>query len=119
MRKALFNLHLYLALFTGIFVVIVGVSGSIMAFEEEIDHATNPHLFKVEPRGERSSVAAMLAAASKAFPGQRLGQLRLPQSPDGTAFFGAANQAVFMNPYTGEIVGTRNPKTWLNNVHQM
>ena len=82
MRKALFNLHLYLALIVGMFVVIVGVTGSIMAFEEGIDHALNPQLFKVEPRGERLTPSAILAAASKAYPGQKFNTVRLPQSPD-------------------------------------
>lgn len=119
MRKVLFNLHLYLALFTGIFVVIVGVSGSIMAFEEEIDHATNPKFFKVEPRGQRLSAGEMLAAAAKAYPGQKIGSLRLPQGPDNSAGFGVRGQQVFLNPYTGVIIGSRDPKTWLSNVHQL
>ena len=38
MRKLIFNLHLYLALIAGVFVVILGVTGGIMAFEPELDH---------------------------------------------------------------------------------
>lgn len=38
MRKVIFSLHLYLALIAGVFVVILGVTGGIMAFEPELDH---------------------------------------------------------------------------------
>jgi uncharacterized iron-regulated membrane protein len=33
MRKLLFNLHLYLALIVGLFVVIIGVTGSFLEFD--------------------------------------------------------------------------------------
>jgi uncharacterized iron-regulated membrane protein len=38
MRRLLFNLHLYAALITGTFIFVLGLTGSIMAFETEIDH---------------------------------------------------------------------------------
>jgi len=119
MRKVFFNLHLYLALIVGLFVVVVGVTGSIMAFEEEIDHALNSKLFKVEPRGERLTPTAILAAASKAFPGQKFNTLRLPQTPDETVWFNVKGAQVFLNPYTGEVIGSRDPKTWLGKIHQI
>jgi uncharacterized iron-regulated membrane protein len=56
MRKLLFNLHLYLALVTGLFVVIIGVTGSVMAFEEDIDRLLNPNLFHVDPSGQQMPV---------------------------------------------------------------
>jgi len=44
MRKLFFTLHLYVALIAGIFVVILGLTGSIMAFEPEIDHLLHSKL---------------------------------------------------------------------------
>src|SRR5690349_10543019 len=38
MRRLGFNLHLYAALIAGAFIVVLGLTGSIMAFEPEIDH---------------------------------------------------------------------------------
>jgi uncharacterized iron-regulated membrane protein len=119
MRKLLFNLHLYLALIVGLFVVVVGVTGSIMAFEEEIDHALNPGLFKVEPKGERLTPTGMMAAAAKAFPGQKFNTVRLPQTPDETIAFNVKGKQTFLNPYTGEVIGSRDPKTWLSKTHQI
>ena len=44
MRRLIFNLHLYLALVAGVFVVILGLTGSIMAFDTELDHLFHPSL---------------------------------------------------------------------------
>ena len=120
MRKALFNLHLYGALIVGIFVVIIGVTGSIMAFEEGWDRLFNPKLYSVTPQGQQMPVSGMLQAAAKAYPGQRINYLRIPRDANDSAGFNVRGpKQVFMNPYTGEILGERNPKTVLSNIHQL
>ncbi len=120
MRKLLLNLHLYCALIVGIFVIIVGLSGSVIAFEPELDALMNPHLFRIAPQADRLPVAGLFQAASRAFPGQKIGNLRLPQSADETVQFNIKGpRQVFMNPYTGAIVGERDPKTVLAKIHQI
>ena len=120
MRKLIFNLHLYGALIAGIFVVIIGVTGSIMAFEDDIDRLTHPALFHVDPQGAPLPVGELFKAARKAYPGQRIGTLRLPQRPTDAVQFGVKGpRSVFMNPYTGAIIGERDPKTLLGNIHQL
>ncbi len=120
MRKLLFNLHLYCALIIGIFVVITGVTGSIMAFEPEIDRLTNPALFRVAPHGRQMQPSELFAAAARAYPGQKIGSMRMPQSVDDSAQFNVKGpKQVFLNPYTGTILGERSPSTWLATVHQI
>ncbi|MEO8026574.1 MAG: PepSY-associated TM helix domain-containing protein [Bryobacteraceae bacterium] len=120
MRKVLLNLHLYLALIVGLFVVIIGVTGSIMAFEQELDQALNPALFSVEPTAQVLPVADLLAAASKAYPGQRINALRMPQSNKESASFAIKDRnTVYINPYTAEILGARSQLSVLNTIHQI
>jgi uncharacterized iron-regulated membrane protein len=62
----------------------------------------------------------LFQAATRAYPGQKIGTMRLPQNPDETAGFTIKGpRQVFMNPYTGAILGDRDPKTTLSNIHQM
>lgn len=120
MRKLIFNLHLYSALIVGLFVVIIGVTGSIMAFEDDIDRLTHPGLFHVDPQGAALPVGDLLKAAQKAYPGQRIGTIRLPQRPTDAAQFNVKGpRGVFINPYTGAIIGERNPVTLLGKIHQL
>jgi uncharacterized iron-regulated membrane protein len=119
-RKLLFNLHLYGALIAGIFIVVIGTTGSILAFEPELDRLLNPRLFRVSPEPRPLPVAELFRAASSAYPGQKIGNLRLPQSADDSAQFGVKGpKQVFIDPYTGAILGERSPFTALSVIHQI
>src|SRR5437879_6350383 len=101
MRKVLLNLHLYSALFIGLFVVLIGVTGSIMVFEEGWDRLFNPKLYKVQPHGQPLQVSGLFMVAAKAYPGQRINTIRLPKDETDSAIFGVRGpKQVFMNPYT-------------------
>src|SRR5579871_5711685 len=69
MRRLLFNLHLYVALIAGVFIVILGVTGSIMAFEQEIDRVLHWKLTYVTPQSRVHSLAEISEAVARAFPG--------------------------------------------------
>ncbi len=119
MRKLILNLHLYLALAAGIFVTILGVTGSIMAFEDELDHLFHRTLFYSEPKGQQLSATAILARLHTIYPGQRIGLLKLPAGPEGSYMTATRGAQLFIDSYTGEIHGTRTGPTLLANIHQM
>jgi uncharacterized iron-regulated membrane protein len=119
MRKSLLNLHLYGALVMGIFIAIVGLSGSIIAFEPELDRLMRPDLYRVAEQGKAVTIAEMFRSAARAYRGQTITSIRLPQSADDTAQFGIKGMQVFLNPYTGAVVGTRTGATVLGNIHQI
>lgn len=48
-RTVVFSLHSWLGLITGIFLLLLGLSGSGIVFLKEIDHAINAKLLKVVP----------------------------------------------------------------------
>ena len=54
-RKVWLEVHLWLGLILGFFLALLGVTGSILVFYEEIDKALNAELFVVEasPRREK------------------------------------------------------------------
>jgi uncharacterized iron-regulated membrane protein len=119
-RKLIFNLHLYGALLAGIFIVVIGTTGSVIAFETELDRLMNPRLFRVSPQARLLPAPELFLAAARAYPGQRIGNMRLPQSADDSAQFNVRGpKQVFIDPYTGAILGERNPLTALNTIHQI
>jgi uncharacterized iron-regulated membrane protein len=68
MRKLVFNLHLSVALIVGLFVVILGVTGSIMAFELEIADFFHADLIYVKPGLHRLSLTEISGALPKMLP---------------------------------------------------
>ena len=112
------QLHLYGAALAGVFVVILGVTGSIMAFEEELDHATHARLFRVSPQGAPLSLAELTSRVTAAFPGKPVVTYGIGVSPGLSWSVNVGGTIVFVNEYTGEILGTRTGPTWLGQVHQ-
>jgi uncharacterized iron-regulated membrane protein len=120
LRKFLFNVHLYLALLAGIFVLTLGLTGSIMAFEPELDHLFHPRLSYVTPGPHRLSLAEIGDAVQKAFPGERPAGFLLSSDPGISAGVSTKVGVVAVNPYTGEILGVRpNGRDFLGSVHQL
>jgi uncharacterized iron-regulated membrane protein len=114
MRKLLFNLHLYVALIVGLFVVILSVTGAMVAFGPELDALFNPKLFHVEPQNTPPLPFHTLAGIVSRQFGEPVTTLRMPDRPDKSYSATVARGAtqVFLNGYTGEILGTRSPKTF-------
>jgi uncharacterized iron-regulated membrane protein len=119
-RKALFNIHLYLALVFGVWLLILGLTGSIMAFEPEIDHVLHWKLSYVTHQGNPKPLTELGEAVSKAFPGERPGGYLLPSTPNFSYGVATRRGLVAVNPYTAEILGVRpGGRDFLAYVHQL
>src|SRR5688572_28835853 len=58
-------LHLWLGLASGLVVLIVTLTGSILVFEKEIDEWVHKDFFFVKPAGQRLSVDSLLASVKQ------------------------------------------------------
>jgi uncharacterized iron-regulated membrane protein len=118
-RAIIVKLHMYGAFAAAVFVVVLGLTGSIMAFEDELDHLTNPRLFKVTPAGTPKRLTELGATVLAANPGERIGGYGMGVTPDLSYYIALGGTAVYVNQYTGEILGRRSGPTWLSQVHQL
>ena len=107
MRKLIFKIHLLIALTTGTFLVLLGTTGSIIAFEPELDRLLHPHLSYVSPVSEAPSLGQISDAVSRHFVGEPIVAFLLPSSPDFSAQVVLPSGIVYVNQYTGEILGVR------------
>lgn len=120
MRKLLLNLHLYGTLVAGIFVVILGLTGSIISFEAQLDRLFNPSLFDIAPQATAPLPLSKLAEiVQRRFPGGKVEGFVLAQHPDTAHVAYTSGTAVFVNGYTGAILGTRRGPTPINRIHQI
>lgn len=107
MRRLILSLHLTVALIGGAFVLVLGLTGSIMAFEPELDRLLHPHLSYVRPSGRVLSLAEIGQAVSKQFDGEPIVAYLPSQSPDLASEVILPRGVVCVNQYTGEVLGTR------------
>jgi uncharacterized iron-regulated membrane protein len=119
-RKLLFNLHLYAALIAGAFIVVLGVTGSIMAFEPEIDRLLHWRLWHVTAQGRPLSISETAAAVSRAFPGEPAYGYHVSISPGFSYQVELQRGLVFVNQYTGAVLGVQAAgMDFLGYVHQL
>lgn len=50
-RNAVFQVHWFLGITAGVVLALVGVTGGMLSFEDEILEALNPGVMTVEPAG--------------------------------------------------------------------
>jgi uncharacterized iron-regulated membrane protein len=78
-----------------------------MAFEPELDHVLHWKLSYVTPQVRRLSLAEVGAAVQKAYPGQTIASYGFPAERNLSFAVAIPGRRVFVNPYTGEILGER------------
>jgi len=113
LRRALFQIHLWTGIIVGIYAILIGVTGSVLVFSEELHHLeiSQWRHVPVPPGAQHASVDEWVASARKAVgPGGNL-NLVFPKQPGDTVEFSLFRQGkstfVYLNPYTAEVLGTR------------
>jgi uncharacterized iron-regulated membrane protein len=123
MRKFILQVHLYIGLIAGLFLVLLGITGSIMAFEAEIDHLVHHRLTYVDRGDKILSLAQIGRVVNTAFPADTIMGYRLATSSDLSWQVELGGKIVYVNPYTGVILGTLiRPDHWddcLQMIHQL
>jgi uncharacterized iron-regulated membrane protein len=119
-RKLWLKVHLYLGLFAGAVFVIIGLTGSILAFEYPLDEALNAELMTVSADDHKKLMPLddIVAAGLKAVPanGKVLNidfprhknlayALWFEQASSNPTF--PTRHQIFINPYTATVTGQR------------
>lgn len=120
MRRIAVIVHRCVGLFLALFLTIAGLTGSIIAFNHELDRALNPGVMTVlKPTPNQAPVTDWIAAVTKTYPAMVTTYITVPQTPDEPATLylepipgneaetkGHVNQ-IFVHPGTSEILGGR------------
>src|ERR1700678_3848980 len=107
-RKVVLQIHPYLGLFGAVFLVILGVTGSVMAFEGDIDHWLNPNLWYVTARANPLPEGELIGKVERQFAPARVGAVEIPQQRNLVQVMQlSTGPAVYVNPYDGSILGRR------------
>lgn len=122
-RDLLLKLHLILGATAAIFLVILGLTGAIIAFENDIDHWLSPGLFYLRV-GTPLPESELIKAVERRSAPARVTTVHIFREPNLVRMMQTSNRAtVYVNQYTGEILGTRiGPSTAqkiLGYIHQL
>jgi uncharacterized iron-regulated membrane protein len=118
-RKVFLQVHRTIGLFVGAVFVIVGLSGAILAFRENIDEMLNAAIMRVDTPAKASyrSPDEILGAALAAMPADgKAERLTMPRQPGSAAAITYMVETddletdvyqLFVDPYTAKVLGRR------------
>lgn len=123
MRKFFFKLHLWASLTVSPLLLIFALTGSLMAFEPELDHLLHAKLSYVTPGEHTLSLAQISQSVNRFFPKDTINQYDLSTDPGISYLVGTNNRTIFIDEYSGRILGTMTgPDFWnkaQNFIHQL
>lgn len=118
-RPSLLLLHRYAGLTIALFLIISGLTGSLLAFHDEIDEWLNDDWFQIERTSATTPLPLnkLTEIVAKQFPKQTIQfiglkreshqsvvmRLTAPDPKDNSDYV----DQIFVNPYTGQILGAR------------
>jgi uncharacterized iron-regulated membrane protein len=106
-RAVLLKIHLYLGLTAAIFLVVLGLTGSVMAFENDIDHWLHPGLFYVTPGSRALPEQDLIRAAEQRLAPARVASVQvLRQANLARVMQMTGGLKAFVNPYDGSVLGS-------------
>jgi uncharacterized iron-regulated membrane protein len=115
MKKIIGWLHLWLGIISGSVVLVVALTGSILVFEDELEHLFQPSLYYVQvPAGaEKIPLAVLTADVKKSYPDYKLNSITTESEANRTVIFTVLKGknaktgkliAIAVNPYTGKVI---------------
>lgn len=116
MRKICLRLHRYLGLTAALFLLLAGLTGSIIAYQQELDAWLNPDWFESPAQGQTLSTAELLERLQQDLPEYRIVSLpiireagkavRITVRPADIDQEADADE-LFVDPVNGKLLGAR------------
>jgi uncharacterized iron-regulated membrane protein len=123
-RYVVLKIHLYLGLLAAIFLVILGLTGSIMAFEGDIDHWLHRGRWYVTAGPRALPEGGLIDKVERQVAPARVGTVQLsPQRNRAQIMQLTDHSAITVNPYDGSILsritGPTRTQRMLGSIHQI
>lgn len=129
--QILYKIHSWLGLFNGLWLIILGLSGSMLVYYQEIDRWINKDILTVEQQGQRLPVDSLYAIIRTKYPNASGTSIMwLPKKATDCYSFRVYDNAekkdiyyswdlyqADINPYTGAIVRAGNYRDFFSFLH--
>jgi uncharacterized iron-regulated membrane protein len=125
LRRLMFQVHLWVGIGVGLYVLVVGATGASLVFREQMQRAQYPQFFPVaEGVAPTAHIADVVQNMRAAFPSHQPVSVGAPNAEQhtfvGYIFKDEKYRAVFADPATGKVIGSFPEQSfllWLQNLH--
>jgi uncharacterized iron-regulated membrane protein len=116
LRRALFQIHLWAGVLLSLYVIVIGVSGSLLVFEDEFTAMASPHVTHYDP-AHTAGIPAVLKAAQEALPQSKVFFITAPtvKEPLYRVYFEDAtkHRTILMADPTSGAIFPHHGKLWI------
>lgn len=112
MKRLLFNLHLLIGLFSALILLVLSLSGTVIAFEPELNRIMHPELTNVAVTGPGLSWDVVKQRVEEQAPGWKVNRFYFPDAPASSTYLRLRSikthriRQIYVNQYTGRILGS-------------
>lgn len=107
MRRFFVLTHRWTAIAVSVFLLGTALSGAALVFEGAIDRGLHPELWSVRPEAQRLSIDTLVSRVQSSYPSLKIVSVSVAADRDRAWTMNAGPLQVFVNPYTGSVIGTR------------
>ena len=123
LRRALFQLHLWLGVAVGLYLTVICLSGSLLVFRSDLQRAAFPALLASPHTGAPADIIDVLAALEAVYPGQRVSGIDAPTAYRQTylAYVEEADRfhTILSDPADGHVLGELPQETWIGSLQSL
>ena len=123
LRRLNFQIHLWIGLILTLYLIMIGLTGSILVFREELEHLAGANPWRgIQTSGPYADPVQVIASVRAAFPDARMISLSAPTKSNPvyiavlqTRGRAAGAGSIAIHPVTGEVLGRlprRLPPRW-------
>ncbi len=113
MKKPALTLHRVIGIVVSVLMIIIGITGSILVFDKEVNPALHLQANQVIPTGEKITLSQVTEIIQNQYPREIIQRIILPLDRSDPYHLvleekqeKANKMDVYMNPYSGEVLNT-------------
>ena len=123
MRRVLLQVHLWVGLIAGVYVVVIAVTGAALVFRIDLQRVSHPHLFTAAVAGELAEPVAIMESVARAYPDHRLSGVDAPTTSRPTYLAYVTSPAgfrtVLIDPVTATVLGELPDRSAVRTLQQL
>ena len=123
LRRALFQIHLWIGVLVGLYVFIVCLTGAALVFRIDLQKAWHPELFTPSAAGPQVEAATVMERLRTAYPQGRLAGVDAPTSvrPTYLAYVSSGNRflTLLVDPVNARVLGELPDRSLVKTVQEL
>jgi len=123
MRRAVFQVHLWMGVLTGVYIFIVSITGAALVFRIDMQRALYPGLFTAKSQGPLADPVAVMESVSRAYPDHALSGVDAPTGgrPTYLAYVtrGSDFLTILIDPVSAEVLGVLPDRTIIRSIQDL